>query len=573
MIRKFLKRHMLWVGFVAVLVPLGILLGLQYRWLTRLQETSTIAAEASLNNYLKAVSSEIEYFYYEQAERSLNIPGYYLCNGKLNKVAGYFSKKKVKGAKYLFVAKYTIESWVPDLPDSLLRNEVTEEVLIYDPYHAIAGTPTDPSVESAVHVALAPFRTMVQSSEQLLKQQRVVDEHDLDNRIIFNPITDGECRGAGVVGVAGMIVENTFFEEEVLPAIVDGLMEEFFDEAAREDLLVSARDGKGRLVLGHKPDEEPTYEASLKLPFIFTEWTLALSSRYASPAQKAKSLFLFNISLSVFLALALLGGVILALRTAMHEIRLSQVKSDFVSNVSHELRTPLASIRVFGEFLRLGRVDSETKSREYGEYIETESRRLTQLINNILDFSKIESEAKTYNFEPADLQEVVTDTLRTLEVSARHNGFTLSFEGPREPIPELLIDADAVAQALANLVDNAVKYSSSPGEIQIRLGREGDWVVVAVRDRGIGISRTEQKKVFERFHRVSTGLVHDVKGSGLGLSIVHHVIQAHGGKVTVDSDLGEGSTFFIHLPLAQQEPEAVALVAPPVTSAESTGKS
>jgi len=130
-----------------------------------------------------------------------------------------------------------------------------------------------------------------------------------------------------------------------------------------------------------------------------------------------------------------------------------------------------------------------------------------------------------------------------------------------------------VAQALANLVDNAVKYSSSPGEIQIRLGREGDWVVVAVRDRGIGISRTEQKKVFERFHRVSTGLVHDVKGSGLGLSIVHHVIQAHGGKVTVDSDLGEGSTFFIHLPLAQQEPEAVALVAPPVTSAESTGKS
>ena len=116
-------------------------------------------------------------------------------------------------------------------------------------------------------------------------------------------------------------------------------------------------------------------------------------------------------------------------------------------------------------------------------------------------------------------------------------------------MPEVEGDPDALAQALANLVDNAVKYSNGETDILIRLERDDDWVIVAVRDRGIGISREEQKKIFDRFHRVSTGLVHDIKGSGLGLSIVNHVVQAHGGKITVDSEPGRGSTFRIHLPL------------------------
>jgi signal transduction histidine kinase len=163
-----------------------------------------------------------------------------------------------------------------------------------------------------------------------------------------------------------------------------------------------------------------------------------------------------------------------------------------------------------------------------------------------------------------DLAEVVSDTLRSLEVSLRHRGFHLTFESQAGPPVEAEVDTDAVAQAVANLVDNAVKYSDGAREITVRLAREGNEAVISVEDHGIGIAADEQDKIFERFHRVRTGLVHDVKGSGLGLSIVRHVVQAHAGRVRVASEPGRGSTFFIHLPLsAADRPDAAALTEVP----------
>jgi signal transduction histidine kinase len=227
------------------------------------------------------------------------------------------------------------------------------------------------------------------------------------------------------------------------------------------------------------------------------------------------------------------------------------MKTDFVSNVSHELRTPLSSIRVFGEFLKLGRVKEQEKICEYGEYIETESRRLTQLINNILDFSKIESGRKTYQFERANVAELIGETLKTFDVQLKQQGFSIIFETPRAPLPQTIVDTDALAQAFINLLDNAVKYSGEAKQIHVLLGQQGDFVTISVRDHGVGIPREEQSKIFEKFYRVSTGLVHDVKGSGLGLSLVAHIVKAHHGRVTVESEQGHGSTFTIHLPVAE----------------------
>ena len=216
------------------------------------------------------------------------------------------------------------------------------------------------------------------------------------------------------------------------------------------------------------------------------------------------------------------------------------MKSDFVSNVSHELRTPVASIRVFGELLRTGRAHEPDKVREYGEHIEGETRRLTRLIDNILDFSRIESGRKEYRFSDGDLREVVLSVIRTFEVRLAAQGFAIELEQPGAPLPPVRMDADAIAQAFQNLLDNAVKYSGESKEVVVTLRAEGDRVAVSVLDHGIGIAP---------FHRVGTGLVHDVKGSGLGLSLVHHIVAAHGGEVSVVSAPGKGSTFTMTLPV------------------------
>jgi signal transduction histidine kinase len=319
--------------------------------------------------------------------------------------------------------------------------------------------------------------------------------------------------------------------------------------------VVAVRDGQGELAFltAHLQSKKGREITSTRVSFVFTDWQLQLSSPRATPQIWARANFAFNITLAVILAVALLAGIALAFRTANRALKLSEMKSDFVSNVSHELRTPLASIRVFAEFLRLGRVRSLSKAQEYGEYIEAESRRLTRLINNILDFSRIESGRKTYRFMSADVGEVVASTLKTFDIRLRPSGFYITFEGPEEPTPPVLIDPDAIGQAIHNLLDNAVKFSGDSKEIRVRLVRENDTVVISVQDFGIGIAGNEQSRIFERFHRVSTGLVHDVKGSGLGLSLIHHIVQAHSGRITVESEPNKGSTFSIHLPLEHPE--------------------
>ena len=539
MIKSFVKRHALWVGFIAVLLPLAVLLSLQYVWLVDLQKKSAVAENAYLRNSLEAVSSRIEYFYRAQAEHALNLPGALFSMDTPKKVARYLVKRKPEGAKALFVVNLAKKDW--------------GGVLVFDPHENRFVEPTDTEMLQAIFVALAPWKTLAHKGVTLRSHGISVEEKDTGNRIILNPITDD---GDKVVGLVGLIVDPGYFRGVVLPAAIENSVPQCIREGPRKNMLVTVRDGWGRIVYGEGGDHDRAGEVAGRIAFIFSDWELALVGGSVSPEEWAKSNFLLNVSLSALLALILLGGLVLALRTASREIRLSRMKSDFVSNVSHELRTPLASIRVFGEFLRLGRAKTEEKTREYGEYIETESRRLTQLINNILDFSKIESGAKTYQLEPSSIESTIAGTVRTLEVSLRHMGFRLTFESPREPLPVLQLDPDAIAQAVSNLVDNAVKYSKGPSEIRVSLRRAGNEALISVADDGIGISRREQGKIFERFHRVSTGLVHNVKGSGLGLSIVSHIAHAHGGSVTVESEPGSGSTFTIHLPFRSKRPPA-----------------
>src|SRR5438309_3592111 len=258
------------------------------------------------------------------------------------------------------------------------------------------------------------------------------------------------------------------------------------------------------------------------------------------------------------LSLVMAGGVFLTYRNISREMNLARLKSDFVANVSHELRTPLALIRLYAETLELGRLTAQEKYQEYFRIIREESERLTALINNILDFSRIEAGRKEYEFKETNLAELVRATLDSYRFQIEQNGFAFE-ENISGDIPHLNVDGEAIDSSLLNLVNNALKYSKDQKHIGVSLYRSNGSVKLEVQDRGIGIAAAEQDKIFDKFYRCGDPLVHNTKGSGLGLSLVRHIAQAHGGEVSVESVPDKGSKFIIALPI---DPSARGGLAP-----------
>jgi len=275
---------------------------------------------------------------------------------------------------------------------------------------------------------------------------------------------------------------------------------------------------------------------------------LQLRYRDRSIEQEVRRLAIAKTALIGFIDLMLLAGLGLVWANVRRELKLSRLKSDFVANVSHELKTPLALIRLYAETLELARVPSEDRKSEYYRVINKESRRLTQLINNILDFSRIEAGRKEYRLVPSDIAAIVRDVVDAYRFAIEKLGFTLELE-LSEDLPPLQLDPEALSQALINLLNNAIKYSPEQKAITVGLRREADQVLLSVSDRGIGIPRSEHRRIFEKFYRVESSLVHTTKGSGLGLALVQHITEAHGGRVEVRSAPGEGSTFTLSLPV------------------------
>ena len=256
------------------------------------------------------------------------------------------------------------------------------------------------------------------------------------------------------------------------------------------------------------------------------------------------------------LSLLMVGGLVLTYRSVSKEMALARMKSDFVSNVSHELRTPLSLIQLYAETLELGRIKTQEKKEEYYRIIRKESERLGRLINNILDFSRIEAGRKEYDLRETDVAELVRNTLDAYRYQIEKNGFEFELSIDSN-IPTVRVDREAIARALVNLVNNALKYSADDKFLVVKLYRANGVVKLEVIDRGIGIARRDQSKIFEKFYRTCDPLVHNTKGSGLGLSLVRHITHAHGGQVEVESTPGKGSKFTVSLPLPRdtQQPE------------------
>jgi signal transduction histidine kinase len=256
------------------------------------------------------------------------------------------------------------------------------------------------------------------------------------------------------------------------------------------------------------------------------------------------------------LAFTLLAGYLLW-RDVQRELRLADLRSQFVSSVTHELKTPLTAIRMFAETLRL---DEEVDQRTRSEYLDTilhESERLSRLVDNVLDFGQIERGRRIYRFGLVRLEEVVEEAARAIQHPLQQAGFALDVDVERD-LPPVTADSDALQQAILNLLTNAMKYSGDSRRIRLGLDRKNGDARIVVADAGVGIAPAEQARIFERFYRAPSAENRRIPGAGLGLTLVAHIISAHGGDVHVDSSPGTGSTFTIRLPLPGRATEARA---------------
>lgn len=244
--------------------------------------------------------------------------------------------------------------------------------------------------------------------------------------------------------------------------------------------------------------------------------------------------------------LVLIAGSIVIIVAGARERKLANLKSDFVANVSHELKTPLSLVRMFSELLQSGRVENSAKRDEYLRIIVSESERLAALIENVLDFAKVERGKAAYQFGDANVNEVVARAVEACRLRAERDGVAVE-QDLSENAPVVSIDERAVEIAVINLVDNALKYAAEGKVVRVQVRSEDAYVAIRVSDAGPGIADDEKRRIFERFVRGKGTRNQRVRGSGIGLALVKHIAESHGGRAWVEDAQGGGATFVITL--------------------------
>ena len=292
-------------------------------------------------------------------------------------------------------------------------------------------------------------------------------------------------------------------------------------------------------------------ESQKKSFWLLPGYYLSISLTGATIDDLVRDRMITSLIILGLLASILALGIWFLYRNIRREMSLAQAKSEFVSNVSHEIRTPLSLISMYAETLEMNRV-TEEKKLEYQRVIAKEAARLSGIVNRILNFSQIQANKKKYETKPLHLNELVDEVLNSYFFHLRDKGFTCELI-KEENLKMILGDRNAITEAFINLIDNAMKYSQDKKNITIRTGRDGDFNFVEVKDEGIGIAKKHQHEIFDQFYRAPTGDIHNTKGSGLGLTLVKKTMEAHHGKIKVESSPGNGSTFRLYF-LVKKDP-------------------
>ncbi len=390
-------------------------------------------------------------------------------------------------------------------------------------------------------VAEAEFNRLQMMEERKLALSRAAEDLLVEPKRVLPGEDDTHLAFWNSDPFAAIILSADFLESRWWPQLLS---------SRGEDLKAALVTSNGPAVFGSPPAETPPFAVRRELrtgdtSLLLQVWPGRPEAIYADIKQRQ----VLSITMLVFVVVLLAFGSYITVRIVRRELEIARLRADFVSTVSHEFRSPLSGIRHLGEMLLDGRVTAPEKQRDYFRMIVQESDRLARLVENILDFSRMEEGRKEYRFGPLD----PSPWLRTLaadfgaEISS--NGVAVETNIP-DGLPGISADGEALESAVRNLLDNAVKYSPGQKTVWLDAEAEDGAIKISVRDRGVGISDDDRKRIFDRFYRADGEISKRVKGAGLGLSLVKHIVTAHGGTIECESRVGEGSIFTIRLPVA-----------------------
>jgi len=535
-----LRQKLAMLALVGVFLPLCILTYMQYHSLAELRDKTKVAFKDNLRQGQTILEQRMKQRLQDIAAQTLSpVAGKHVASEELEE---YFADVKHSHAEIeeIFAFAYRNDTQKTD----------GYAYLYPDKFQTIAQakfTPAQSHILFLFDKSRADQNFLDGNRQYLFLYDSSPISGMLQGTYLFYPLND---LGKGSqIGFAGVLLNEHFVKDQLIAGTIKPLVASHSPRFA-----VTISDESQHVLYSNGPPKNG-YLVQNNLDRPFSNWKAAIGLLDTNVDDLARDSFLHSAGATLLVLVFLLGGIALTIRATDREARLAQAKSNFVANVSHELKTPLSLISLFSEILELGRVNKEEKKAEYYGIIRHESRRLNKTIDNILDFSRIEAGRKTYQLVAGDVAAVIDSVLSTYRYQIINSGFDIQTD-IQPDLPPVLIDRDAIAQAISNLLDNAIKYSGKVKQISITARVLGSQLSIVIADHGAGIPRAEQAKIFEKFYRVGNGLVHDVKGSGLGLSLVKHIIEAHGGAISVDSDEGKGSRFTILLPLASRSVDA-----------------
>jgi two-component system phosphate regulon sensor histidine kinase PhoR len=438
-----------------------------------------------------------------------------------------------------------IYSWINrvDIPVEL-RSEIMEQIvnrlLQYNTsisqiafFDIGTGEETARYPDSPIEKIKQPDRILIRKLTTFMDQnyQRIegVNEGEFTTLYYILRSSDNTCMGAFKIHT------NTFIDQNLGPGIQQ-ISQNRFNISITDTTIVNNGENQQ---FNFERKQGIQYSSMWYLP----GYRAQIELQTATLQDLVKSRSLTDVYIFWGLVTIVLIGLAFAIFTIRREMKLAELKSEFVSNVSHEIRTPLALISMYAETLLMKRVKNSEKADEYLHVIVSETGRLSTIVNRILSFSKMERDKREYNFTDFDINELINEITGNFQAHFTKNNIDCTFIGNEELI--IRADKDSIAEAIINLLDNAVKYSKPENpKIEIRTGSVNGKVYIDVKDNGIGISPKHQKLIFDKFYRVTQGnLAHKAKGSGLGLNIVWQIIKRHNAKIEVKSEPDKGSTF------------------------------